>query len=111
MRWLASLLIDCLNPDPADFAQLSWLSRQRLNLAALASFCCSAVALRLLLWLVAWQLAAFTLSWTFDFGLRARTWLVWSAALWVWPSLLRLRRRELESLLAARDTHNLRQQQ
>ncbi len=111
MRWLATVFLDCLNPNPVEFTQLGWLSRQRLNLSAFANFCCSAAALRLLLWLVVWQLAAFMLSWTFDFGLRAQTWLVWSAALWVWPCLLGLRRRELESLLAARDTQNLRQQQ
>jgi hypothetical protein len=61
-----------------------------------------------LLWLIAWQLAAFTLSWTFDFGLRTQTWLVWSAALWVWPCLIRLRRRELERLLGERDSTNRR---
>lgn len=106
MGWLADMIAECLEPNPPGFAGERWLSRQRLQFRALLRFCGSIEALRLLLWLVAWQLAAYTLSWVGDFGLRARTWLLWAAALWVWPWLIRLRRRELERLLAERCTGN-----
>jgi hypothetical protein len=104
MRRLSQVIAECLEPNPPQFVDLDWRRRLQLNLAALCRFCRSVAALRIVLWLVAWQLGAFTLSWVFDFGLRAQTWLVWSAALWVWPCLLRLRRRELQQLLAQRDS-------
>jgi hypothetical protein len=101
-RLLDYLVASLLRSDPPDFSSLPWLVRQRLQGQAFAIFCRSSTGLRWVLWLLVWDLTAQVLAWNFDLGVRAQSWLGWSAAIWAWPSLSHARRCLLARLLQQR---------
>jgi hypothetical protein len=91
---------DVLQPESVPgYSSLAWHERCSYNSRALLLFGCSAEFVRLLAWLLVWELGAHYLVWSRDLrGIAAAIPIVLALG-WLLPWLARARRRELAQLL------------